>query len=133
MKKPLSDRYLMILWRRAVLEANGNKCFFCGNPNVDELDCHHIVGRRECWLLRWDWRNGIPVCKISRDGDQSCHLFAKSKNGEYELQIRYPYWNYLRDRENIKYKDYLVQNGITTAEFRQMIAKELKEKINKGE
>lgn len=135
MKKPLSDRYLMILWRKAVLKANGNKCFFCGNPTIDELEAHHIIRRRECWLLRWDWRNGIPVCKIRKpfiayEWKGTCHEYAKSKCGEDNIRQWFPHWGYLCDRENIKYKDYLVQNGMTTAEFREMVAKELKEKIN---
>ena len=127
-----TDSYLLQLWRKAVLAYWGNKCFFCGNPKVDELECHHIIRRGENRLLRWDFRNSIPVCKYpKRDGEESCHQYAKSLEGIEEIKERHPFWKTLETLEHQTLKDMCVQYGMTSSEFRTAIAKELKEVIEK--
>jgi len=121
-KKPLSDRYLMILWRKAILLANGNRCFFCGNTNVNELECHHLV-HRSAYILRWDWRNGIPVCV------GKCHRLAHRLEGAMMIANAHKFIYYLRKNENVTLMEYCLKNGITKEEFRRQAAKELKEKI----
>lgn len=63
----LSDSSLMALWRRAVLKHYGYRCVICGGDGT--LEAHHCIKRRYK-LLRYDWRNGVPV----HPGD--CHAEA---------------------------------------------------------
>lgn len=129
MKKKLSDRYLDMLWREAVLAEWNNQCGFCGA--MGELECHHIVYRRNR-VLRWDYRNGFPVCKGNDLWDgKTCHGFAHTKLGEKKIiEVLEDYhYDYLCKREQMTLKDFLVQEGVSKVEFYRQMADELKDKI----
>ncbi len=130
--KEYSDNYLNQLWRKAVLILYDNKCFFCGKSiNEVELECHHIV-KRKTLLLRWDYRNGIPVCKWHRPGLQmSCHQYADTPAGRNEIYNRVPIVGEYFNSRLIPFKQWLVDKGITKAEFKNLMYNELKEIIDK--
>jgi hypothetical protein len=61
-RKSVSDSKLNRLWRQAVLikwrytdPISGHR-----DPTGETLQCHHIIYRRH-FVLRWDWRNGVPL------------------------------------------------------------------------
>jgi len=60
----LSDTSLFVLWRKACFRRRGYRCAICGG--TFGLEVHHIVKRR-VKLLRWDPRNGLPVCRSCHD------------------------------------------------------------------
>jgi len=130
-KKSVSDRYLEQLWRKAVLAEHGHRCFFCHyGETVGPLEAHHIV-RRARKVLRWDWRNGIPVHKYHLvDGKMTCHQFAHTKAGERIIARRHQYYRELCRLEQMNFKEYMQQGGVTEDEFRRQKLAELKEKIN---
>lgn len=125
MAKGASDSRLLSLWRKAVLSYHGHKCFFCGTYGDATLQCHHIVRRRRV-ILRFDYRNGIPLCA-------KCHQFAHTKEGEMEIMRKHRHYDYCVVNERLTYKQYLVENGLTDAEFRQMKKEELLEVIKREE
>lgn len=121
----MTDRHLQKLWRKAVLRHWYNRCILCGNTNVDEIECHHVVKRRVA-ILRHDYRNGVPVCK------KECHRFIDSRAGEDKLRELLPNYQlkYLAEMEQVKIKDHLMEQGISRAEFLKQMAEELKRRIN---
>lgn len=119
----VTEGYLQQLWRKAVLKHHDNICFLCSidfSYDISLLQCHHFIKRRKVFL-RNDVLNGFPLCF-------SCHQEAHTKKGEYRLvkKMGEERLNYLIERENIKIKDYLLENGITRKEFNKEIAKKLK-------
>ena len=121
--KGLSDGNLMRLWRKAVLKKNMNRCFICGNTDTDIIDCHHIVKRRHK-ILRYDFRNGVPVCRIG------CHNRLDSIAGLKMLESMRPFdIIHVKEFENMTYKDYLQKHEMTNTEFLQQKKKELEDII----
>ncbi len=124
--KKYTDKYILKLWRQAVLKNNKSQCFLCGNMNVDELECHHIVKRRHK-ILRYDLWNGIPVCRMT------CHNLIDSLKGRRKLRETYPErLDYLEKYENMTFKEYIYLNEVSEVEFISEKMKDLKE-IIKGE
>lgn len=124
MNKSVSDRYLMSLWRQAVLKKNNGKCIFCNEGNPANLECHHFIKRR-IKVLRWDWKNGFPVCR-------NHHHIVHTKAGERELikAMGPERYDYLCAWELVLYNAYLIENGMNDNEFRLEVKKELKNIIN---
>ena len=123
-KKSVSDGHLMKKWRLAVLSEFNYACPRCGNSNVNELECHHVV-KRARKVLRWDYKNGIPGCKYD------CHLFYHTKKGERFIENHVDY-DYLLENENKLYKTHLMENSLTDNEFRSLRLNELKEITEKN-
>lgn len=124
--KAYSDKHLLKLWRQAVLKNNKGQCFLCGNMNIDELECHHIVKRRHK-ILRYEVWNGIPVCRYT------CHNQIDSLKGRRELRDAFPErFDMLEKYENMTLKEYLFKNELTENEFLVIRSNELKE-IIKGD
>jgi len=119
-KKSVSDSTLRKYWKLAVLKHYGMVCQICGNEH-EALDCHHIVHKNKR-VLRWDWYNGVPVC---RDG---CHNYADTLNGRDEIRFKIgeDKYSYLKENESILYKDYLFKNRMNDNEFREYELKKLK-------
>lgn len=124
-KRKYTDRYLEMLWRKAVLAEFKNRCAYCGNLNIDEIECHHIVKRRHK-ILRWDWKNGVTGCK------HTCHKFYHTVKGGWWIATKHIYYSYLLEMEG-QYKQYLVENGFTDTDFRRIKVSELKNKIKEHE
>lgn len=118
-KKSVSDSYLEKLWRRAVYLEWGAKCAFCGA--MKDLQCHHFI-RRWKRLTRYDWRNGILLCK-------KCHKKAHTNKGMLKVLKLLPHADELLAYEQVIYKDWLSKEGLTDNEFRKMELTELKRKI----
>lgn len=119
MKKTYSDRYMQTWWRLAVLAANRNTCAECGRIRAPEdLECHHVIKRR-VRLLRNDWRNGVPVCR-----DTDCHRLADGKGLLIASPINRAHLEHLNRYSTIK--DYLVEEGITLAQFDRETLEQLK-------
>lgn len=125
-----SDSNLNVLWRKTVLAVHGNKCFFCeADVNHYEIECHHWAAKRKIYLLRWDWRNGIPVCKWANDrGTQlsmSCHQFAETLQGRNMISDHMKIFHkYLYER-NVSAKQWLVEHGMTKKDFKELMYKDL--------
>jgi predicted restriction endonuclease len=54
------DSYQGRNWRKDVLDKYGSKCAECGT--YYKLECHHIKGWEEHPELRFDVKNGVPLC-----------------------------------------------------------------------
>jgi hypothetical protein len=115
----LSDSHLLKLHREAVRKRFQNQCFFCGS-STNALEAHHIVKRKNL-LLRYDWRNGVLVCKYG------CHQFAETPEGKHLInKLIEPYRDYLQERSG-QSKDWFAKNNLTRTEFLQEVKKELDE------
>ena len=131
--KEYSDSYLNKMWRLAVLKKYKNKCFFCGiSISNAELECHHLVKRKNL-LLRWDYRNGIAVCKYPHDFNKpmktSCHQYAETPVGRLKIaREKFQYDEYFQERI-IPFKQWLLDNRMSKAEFKLKMYNELKEII----
>jgi len=133
-KKPkkygTSDATLSRLWRLVVKKQFCNRCIICHNPNVNELECHHIVHVR-CKILRWDWRNGVPVCSPRLTG-RSCHAYCDTLNGRefVRLHIKPEDWEFIKSHEHIIHKDFLRENNLSETDWRLQVKAELEGIIN---
>ena len=120
-KKSVSDGYLNKLWRQAVLTKWEYSCPYCGNTDIDTIQCHHIIKRRNV-ILRWDVKNGIPGCTCP------CHQYYHTKAGHrwIEEQLDEQTIMHLDTYENMTYKNYLQKNCLTDNEYRLIMLEELK-------
>lgn len=119
-KKGLSDATMQRWWRRAVLAYHSNTCAVCGRVRADcDLECHHLIKRRYR-ILRNDYRNGVPVCK------GECHRIADNNSGW--LLAKHPFKDYITRITStyITVKDYLIDWGMTLAEFDAQTLEDLK-------
>lgn len=103
--KPPSDSTLMAWWRKAVKAVHGDRCILCGKTPVE---CHHIIKRRKA-LLRYDWRNGVPLCA-------ECHAEADTIAGRNHIG-QYVDVEYLSHNENRVLKDHLTEYAKSRTEF----------------
>jgi hypothetical protein len=130
MTKGLSDSNLNQMWRKAVLKKFGNKCFFCSaSADSQVVECHHVV-KRKTFLLRYDWRNGIPCCKWVHFGNKHfkmpCHAFAEVPAGKHLINAHIaPFRDYLTDRAG-QSKQWLTEKGMTKNEFKALMYEELR-------
>jgi len=124
MSKKYSDGYLQKLWRQAVLKEYNYMCANCGLAGAENLECHHIIKRRNK-IFRHDWRNGITGCK-------ECHRFYDSLEGIEFIKSIHGYYELLKENENKPFKQYLMDNGIIEKEFLQLRRDELKLRIKGG-
>lgn len=117
-QKMYSISYLDALWRKAVRMLAKGKCFKCGQPGSE---AHHII-RRAKMLARWDWRNGVYLCP-------KCHQWAHTSMGTAWIVSHSQNISALYELENMTLKDWLTTYRVTKAEFRDAIARDLKEII----
>jgi len=118
-KKSVSDSRLMKAWRLAVLAHWNYTDPISGryDPSGESLQCHHIVGRRHL-LLRWDYRNGIPLTIES-------HQYAHTGAGNAEVRELVDA-DYLDSMERYTARDYFTEHGINDNEWRLLKLEELK-------
>jgi len=117
-KKGLSDRWLLALWRKALL-IKWKGCFFCRNKNEKELECHHSVAKRKHKLTRYLIENGVPVCKVNWGKPMSCHQYADTREGEVKIKeaIGEEAWSRVDRLAHMNIKDYCLENDITEKEY----------------
>jgi hypothetical protein len=124
--KGLSDSNLLKLRRQAVHKHFNDCCFFCcQHKSVSPLEDHHIVKRKN-FLLRYDWRNSILVCKYV------CHNYAETPAGKHKIDMYLTnsgFRDYLQARTGCC-KDWFVSHGITRKDFLSQIYEDLKVKLN---
>jgi len=48
------------LWKQAVFKKYGKVCSWCGKDKYVQV--HHMITRSN-YALRWDVRNGVPLCR----------------------------------------------------------------------
>jgi hypothetical protein len=120
--KTVSDSTLSKLWRKAVLAYWGYRDPISGlcDPTGGILQCHHVVYRRH-FLLRWDYRNGIPLTVES-------HRYAHTGMGRARVRELVDY-QYLDEMEQWDKKTWLATQSMTEGEFRLEKMAELKEVI----
>ena len=128
-----SDKYLMKLWRDKVLHECLHSCVICGmSDQVSELECHHFVHRNH-YLLRYDWRNGFPVCKYrnheyDNGKGMSCHRYADTPAGREVIESiikKRGQWDYIKTIGFQKKADFLLGRGISELEFLKEIKHDL--------
>ena len=117
----MTERYLDHLWSCAVLAQKGERCVNCGNPAGG---VHHIVKRRYK-VLRWDVKNGVPLCSICHPIADRSQQFALDMIPEDERE-------YIRDMSMYVLQDWLRIHGLTRDEFMRGEAEDLK-RVIKGE
>jgi hypothetical protein len=113
-KWAVSESHLDKLWRAAV--KSKGFCAKCGCTYG--LQAHHIVKRR-FKVLRWDVKNGIPLCP-------ACHEWVHNTPRGKQWEIEYADIDYL-EKTNCNLKDYLIEYGITNNEFRVQMKDRLKQ------
>lgn len=122
------------LWREAVLKVFKGKCFFCGaDYRQHEVECHHRV-KRNHFLLKYDWGNGVPCCKWTHEGNyekfgMACHQYAETTMGKLIMDCKLNKKDYLRERSGSS-KQWLVERGLTKQDFLKIMQDELKGIIN---
>ena len=122
--REMTDRYLMQLWSRAVRAQKGS---YCNNPECRRpaSGTHHIIKRRYR-VLRYDVRNGLPLCS-------ACHPMA-DRNSAWALSlISEDDREYLAEMGRYTLPEWLQFTGETRAEFLESEAAELKRIIREGE
>ena len=104
----MSDTYCLKMRRQAVILYYGGHCFFCNE--TQGLTDHHII-LRDNLVLRWDWRNGIPVCFHHHEYIQKAGQKPVFESGHFEFE------QYLKERQKHSIHNICVQSGITQEEF----------------
>jgi len=92
-KKKKLKRKADLLWYHKCLEIYGNICEVCGKQAIQ---CHHFVPKGLSLGLRYDLKNGVPLCmgchfKHHHQGDPAIHEAIRKKRGKR-------WWNYLKNR-----------------------------------
>jgi hypothetical protein len=125
-RKAVSDSRLMQLWRQAVLMHwhYTDPLSWYRDPTGESLQCHHYI-RRKHFLLRWDYRNGVPLTAQS-------HEYAHTKGGDAELKELLD-TDYLHAMERWTKKQYLLEHGLSENEFRLRVKQELEQIIITGD
>ena len=124
MSKAYSDRYMLKLFREAVIAWHGERCVFCGRSPVQ---IHHIIKRKH-WLLRYDLKNGLPLCIPCHNQAETLYFRKKI------IDFIGPDWISYLDRMELQFKkQYLQDNNMSENEFLKMRANELKEIIKGAE
>ena len=122
----LSDANLLRLRREVVYSLFGNCCFFCGKPKGQvELQDHHFGAKRKMFLLRYDWRNGLPVCEYG------CHSYAETPTGKHlinEYILKNGFMEYLQERSG-NCKDFLLARKMTKDDYRLLMYNDLTAKL----
>lgn len=119
MNDDIMDEY----WRIAVIDAGEYKCAVCGNGNGDKNMTAHYLTPKENHVLRWDWKNGVPVCKkyckeVSDNPEGSAYLLDHSHLNSYLLSCleSYPtYEDFLATHggDDRKYREYMFECNLT--------------------
>jgi len=120
----VTDRYLTTLWSKAVRTLKGE---YCRNPECSELaqGTHHIIKRRYR-VLRYDVKNGIPLC-------MRCHPIADRSAPWALTLIPREDADYLTQMSVYTLPEWLSINHQTRDEFLEQEADELKRIIREGE
>jgi len=124
--KGISTGYLDDLWRTTVRFVWNHRCAKCGVAG--NLEAHHYFPRRIA-MTRWNWRNGILLCKWK------CHKFAHTKEGDrwVEGALGPKVYSSLNKLSKIILKQHHVKTGMSNSEFRQKVKKELIDKLKTTE
>ena len=124
-KKPAySDGYLCELWSKAVRVQKGEMCNAPGCV-ARATGTHHIIKRRYK-VLKYDARNGIPLCSICHPMADRNSAWALSLVGESDRL-------YLEDMGKYTLDDWLTVSRQTRDEFLRGEAEELKRIIGGDE
>ena len=123
--KGVSDSTLHRLWRKKV-KSKYNGCVICGQQNLDECECHHIV-HRVVKITRWDHRNGVPVCAPLTG--RECHKKADMLEGRDKIRkLLGPDYSAIKQLEiqYARHRDYLIEHSLSENEWRKQIKESLK-------
>jgi len=116
-------------FRRAVLANCNYTCAVCGNKwPASELEAHHLIGRHYR-ALRYDWRNGVAVCR------GACHSIADERSGTAAILRGWPHAQYLEDMVKVyrTYRAYYQAVGVTEKAHTVCQLIELKEIARRAE
>lgn len=108
-KEP-SKKYMFALVRKAALRLWGS-CIFCGNPNEQELEVHHIIHRANA-ILKYDIDNNVPLCSTPW---KNCHREADTNAGRDRIRkiLGEEKWNKLITLEPKTLRDHLKELKIS--------------------
>lgn len=124
-KKTLSEGRMHDLWRKSVLIKCNHNCYLCGRYGDENLDCHHII-RRVKKLTRWNWKNGVCLCR-------KCHNELHQQN-KVKRQLENT-WEHIEELDWLNvftYKDYLISEGISHNEYYKRLELDMKDIIKNG-
>lgn len=65
------------LWKEVLMKRYNGKCFACGKKAIE---VHHFVPKQQSVALRYDLKNGIPLCR-------SCHFQIHLKSDPMFVMI----------------------------------------------
>jgi hypothetical protein len=114
------DKY----WAKCI-KARDKKCVYCGNKKMEELEAHHIRGRRHS-EVKFDLKDGVTLCKPLKgcSGHYKAHHDYEMKEwikdyigrDVYEDLDRRSYqvkkWQPIEKRNLLNYfKNYLKEHG----------------------
>lgn len=86
--------------------AYNQRCRGCGKQ---AQEIHHII-RRDNLLLRWDYKNLLPLCR-------KCHSDIHSKGKwNHGLELS-PFKEYLEERRYKILSEYLLENNLSEEDF----------------
>ena len=100
--------------------AYNQRCKGCGRQ---AQEIHHII-RRDNLLLRWDYKNLLPLCR-------KCHSDIHSKGKWHHGLDLSPYSQYLEERKYKLLSDFLLENDLSESDFLSQKEQELLSRILK--
>jgi hypothetical protein len=111
------------LWHEVIYQKQGKRCKYCGEYSEQ---VHHIIPKSQSELLRYDWKNGVVLCQLHHQSAQDNDFIDKW------LQSTWKHMKYLKKMNQMSYKQYLLEQGLTEKGWLKLKRIELQEIINVG-
>jgi hypothetical protein len=103
----MTDATMLKYWRRAVRVVRGDNCVWPGCPQR-AAHIHHFVHRKHK-LLKYDVRNGLPLCVRHHNG--------ADRTDNKRILSRQVDMGYLNDLKRVGLKQFLANKGMTWDDF----------------
>ncbi len=88
---------------------------------------HHCINRKYSDILRWDYRNAIPLNVSCEDNEHDNVAEART---EFDWGLDQDRVDYINKHKNMLLKDYLMENNLSKEEFMDIKKRELLHIIN---
>lgn len=83
---------------------------------------HHCINRGQSDILRWDYRNAIPLSVTVEDNEHDNRAESRT---EFDWDLPKERVEYITKYKNKLLKDYLLENNMSKEEFMALKKKEL--------